>query len=218
MARHATNRSKPWKHCRNHRELFIARCKNRNRDLFVKLLDYVKKGDMVIPAWNAIIKTMNALRILPGKGIYLTQTKDGTIISTKLAANNFKGAWSCSIAGNEVIVQNGYVNGETITEKKEPVKETRLPLPKTKESRQWVCIVSKVDPEKGTWIKESLSLEIRDSPLYTETGSTTFFAPIAIINRSEKEPKLRQIAFFDYRFITARKQRGSGYYGFYHVA
>lgn len=176
------------------------------------MLNNVKRGDYVIEKWNELIAFLNSLRLQSGAGIYLNQTKDGCIISTRTEQRRFKGAWNCSIENNTIKVENGLVNAEHILDgDKNPLEFSQVDLAESKNG--YVMLVCECDTD-GKWLSEKTRIELKaDNYLSSENG-LEFYQCVAALNNS----KLYQISYFDYKFDIFKRSRGTGYYGFFRVA
>jgi len=182
----------------------------------------VKSGDIVLAAWNAVLKAMTSLTILPGKGILLTRSPQGTVINSRQAIKGFTGAWAVTAGTNSLKVARGFVNAvePLVGGFKISDSNAEIPFKDFVDGRLWVGIKVKVDPETGRMkekdaTERDITVVVQGSP--KSTDALIGFHPIALLTQ---KPVLRvhQIAFFDYQHSTARKPTGKGFRHFFHVA
>lgn len=192
------------------------------RDLFVR------RGDPVIPAVNRLTVAQRALRILPGRGILLSRSPAGVIISARSAVRGFSGAWAVALSGRQAAVSVGFVNGI------EPVLDGRLlsgrdakgnPLPEgppslklstdefTIAGKSWIAIRAETDPETGRILAPKdqppkLTL-VQTKTLFSGEQDTVALHAIALLQRDGKDRQslgtVHQIAYFDYQHGAARQ-------------
>lgn len=184
----------------------------------------VKPGDLVLAAWNAVVKGMDALTILPGKGILLTRTPQGTVINSRQAIKGFSGAWSVSAGTNSLKVARGFVNAvePLVGNKKLSAAEIKFRESDFVDGRLWVGIKVRVDPETGKMrekdaTENDLTVVVQGSPKSGDHSGLIGFHPIALLTQ-KPVLTIHQIAFFDYQHSTAKAPKGSGFRHFFHVA
>lgn len=190
------------------------------RDLFVR------KGDPVLPAVNELSRVQRALRILPGRGILLTKTTRGVVVNARALAQGFVGAFPVTLAGREVQIGEGYVNGKMPEIESVPlIGNDTKPAPRLtlradlfdKTGRSWVSLKVTVD-ETGRMIQPDsegegtleLTIVQRSDVLPTDPDDDTIgYHPLAMLRRPEKETTglgtLHQIAMHDYQHRTAKQ-------------
>jgi len=178
---------------------------------------YVKPGDLVLPAWQKLLKFLQSSQIRAGDGVLISRSPVGVVISAKPSKVNFRGAFTTVLTADQVKVGKGYVNGlEPLMGKipitgsdKDPQPSLTLKEDKFDETgRSWICIIGRVDPKTGKIIepvkgKGKLELWIEQRDSRTDEDDTLAIKPIAMLKRPAKEKTglgtLHQIALFDYQ-------------------
>lgn len=183
---------------------------------------YVKRGDPVLPAFRKLVKELAGLRLIAGRGVLLTRTSTGTVVSVRAAVTGFTGAWDVQISGQEATIGRGYVNGKEPELKGVPISGTKekgtptLKLDVTnydKSGRSWIAIKATVDetgkivePKDG---KGDLGLTVVQTASLEDPDDSIGLHAIAMLKRRENETKELgrkvQIAFFDYQHLTSRQ-------------
>lgn len=176
----------------------------------------VKRGDKVIPAWNALLRHIRRLQILPGKGIMLTKSASGTVINSRAAAQAFRGAFWTTFGGDGVTIARGLVNSvePLISGKKisDPEAVLKFDDDWDDEGRAYVSLAVKVTSEAGRIDpkdKEAITVEIRTERKLTSDDGLTGYHDIAVIVR-DPTVKLFQIAYFSLQHSTVKKDTGQG--------
>lgn len=183
----------------------------------------VRSGDLVIPAWNAVVEALLSLVLLPGRGILLGKHPQGTTVSARKAGLGFRGAFWASSAGDRVSFSQGFVNGEEPLLGEKKVSEAGAYLEVRMADVQpgkpkWLCLRVRVDAETGRMksgkgiTENDLSIEARSTHASSSADGLTGYHPVAVLIRDPESNavRLRQIGYFSYQHSTARKPEGSG--------
>lgn len=176
----------------------------------------VKRGDKVIPAWNALLSHIRRLQILPGKGISLTKSAMGTVINSRAAAQPFRGAFWATFGGEGITIGRGFVNSvePLISGKKISDPEAVLKFDEKwdADGRAYVSIAVKVTSEAGRIDpkdKEAITVELRTERKSSSDDGLIGYHDIAVLIR-DPTVKLFQIAYFSLQHSTAKKDVGQG--------
>jgi len=189
----------------------------------------VRSGDPVLPAVNRLALAQRALRLLPGRGILLSQMPGGVSVSARSAVRGFSGAWAVALSGRSATISLGFVDGL------EPILDGKLlsgvdakgnPLPEgaprlkltpeefTPAGKSWIAIRAETDPETGRILAPKdqppkLTL-VQTKTLFSPEKDTVALHAVALLRRPAKDKQglgtVHQIAFFDYQHRAAKQE------------
>lgn len=170
-----------------------------------------KKGKSVRQAWDALRKWARSAVILPGPGVRLARTAQGTVVSFQAPRQSFRGAFKITVSDGLATVGVGTVEGIEPTinrvkiggEKGKPVPALKLSASKyDDEGRSWVCVAVKVTENGQLDSKASDAAMIVQSDHPTraiEDGRPV--APLAMLRRADPKGEdfgeVHQIAYFN---------------------
>jgi len=70
-----------------------------------------RKGEKILPKWQALLEYIASTRIVVGDGMQVTQTPDGTLVTADIPFRPFPHPFRCTHSGGKVTVSPGTVNG-----------------------------------------------------------------------------------------------------------
>lgn len=72
-----------------------------------------KKGERILPKWQALLEYIASTRIVVGEGMKVSQTPDGTVVTADIPFRPFPHPFRCTVSGGQLEVRPGTVNGVT---------------------------------------------------------------------------------------------------------
>jgi hypothetical protein len=158
----------------------------------------VKVGDLVIPAWRRLVSALLTLPILPGVGVLVTRTPKGSVVNARAFLKSFTGSWAPLVAGGEVRVGAGYVNGELVPgtgEEGTPIRWNEKLY--DDQGRSWL-VVESVVTATGLHVPEKARVLQAAHP-YRSGEKLAGRAPLAVFYRKGKSGvgQMHRIAYFD---------------------
>ena len=166
---------------------------------------FVREGDRLTAAlWNALVTAVRACRILPGNGVRIRQTPDGTLLSCTLW-DDWNHPFKVISAGDTATIAKGTVDGIEPTiddvpisgdaKKKKPVPLLDLSNPKfDDDGHGWVAIEITCDPLK--W--KTMKAEIKQVDDLTDQDQLKARHPIALLTQNANGSlNTFQIEFFN---------------------
>jgi hypothetical protein len=164
-----------------------------------------RPGQRVKPRLRDFLSWVRRQRITVGPGLTMKTGTFGTVISARMSAPSFLGAFTVQIQGDRFSVAKGFVNGLEPKIEGTPISGTdKTPAPTVQvpksfmEGRAWAFVevktgngfINQEDPE---------SVTIKAGPSLSSSDRSVGRCPIAVFEKKDDGVRIHQIVFFSLR-------------------